>query len=205
VRMIDLATVYATLANLGKRTDPNPLLAVNDSRGRILYQRPPPSLKPVLDPGVAFLLNNILSDDQARSLAFGHHSLLEISGAKVAVKTGTSNNLRDNWAVGYTPNFVVAVWVGNNDNSPMSQIASGITGATPIWRRITQELLRRYPQTGWAPPDDIIQRQICFNTGTLACQGCPLIGKEYFLLKHQPLHHCSPQQFQKSSSLPVKS
>ncbi len=190
VRMIDLATVYATLANLGQRVDPNPLLIIRDARGHLIYQRPPLKPKPVLDPGVAFLLNDILSDDQARSLAFGRHSLLEIPGARVAVKTGTTNDLRDNWAVGYTPYFVVATWVGNNDNSPMSHVASGITGATPIWRRLTLTLLQQYPQTGWPVPDDIVRRQICLTTGTLPCPGCPQVGWEYFLRRYQPGGNC---------------
>ncbi len=191
VRMIDLATVYATLANLGQRVDPNPLLTVRDAQGHLLYQQPPLKPKQVLDPGVAFLLNDILSDDQARSLAFGRHSLLEIPNARVAVKTGTTNNLRDNWAVGYTPYFVVATWVGNNDNSPMSHVASGITGATPIWRRLTLTLLRQYPQTGWPVPNDVVRRQICLTSGTLPCPECPQVGWEYFLRRYQPSHNCN--------------
>ncbi len=203
VRMVDLATVYATLANLGQRVDLSPLLSVRNARGQTLYEHPLPKMQSVLDPGVAFLLNDILSDDRARSLAFGRHSLLEIPKAKVAVKTGTSNNLRDNWAIGYTANFVVAVWVGNNDGSPMSQIASGITGATPIWHRLTLLMLNRYPQTGWARPDDIVQRRICLTTGTLPCRDCPLVGDEFFLRRHQPLVPCSPQQFQHPSPSPA--
>ncbi len=190
VRMLDLATVYATLANLGRRVDPNPFLLIRDWRGRLLYRRPQPQAKIVLDPGIAFLINDILSDDQARQLAFGRHSLLEIPGAKVAVKTGTSNDLRDNWAVGYSPNFVVAVWVGNNDNSPMSRIASGITGATPIWRRLTLQLLKQFPASGWSPPADIVSRLICQTSGTLTCPGCPQSRWEYFLRRFQPRRHC---------------
>ena len=197
VRMIDLAAVYATLANLGQRVDPNPILAVRDAHNRLIYQRPPVKPQPVLDPGVAFLLTVILGDDQARSLAFGRHSLLEIPGARVAVKTGTTNNLRDNWAVGYTPYFVVASWVGNNDNSPMSHVASGITGATPIWRRITLLLLKKYPQTGWPVPDDVVRRQICLESGTLPCPECPHLGWEYFLRRYQPSKTCRGWHFLK--------
>ncbi|MFH1602160.1 MAG: transglycosylase domain-containing protein [Candidatus Shapirobacteria bacterium] len=183
IKMIDLAQAYAVLANLGEKVDLNPFLDVK------------PSAKEVLDPGVAFLLNDILSDSSARAQGFGLHSLLNISYHKVAVKTGTSNNLRDNWAIGYTPEFLVAVWVGNNDNRPMSRIASGITGATPIWRKITDLMLESYPETGWKKPGNVAETVICRSTGTLPCEGCPQTGQEYFLENTAPKNQCSPSWF----------
>ena len=107
------------------------------------------------------MINDILADNVARMPAFGANSLLNIPGEKVAVKTGTSNDLRDNWTIGYTSNFLVAVWVGNNDNSPMSSVASGITGASPIWRKITDYLLNQYPDTGWEKPNNVVSINIC--------------------------------------------
>jgi len=88
-----------------------------------------------------FLINSALSDNQARAPVFGTNSLLQIKGKTVAVKTGTTNNLKDNWCIGWTPTYLVAVWVGNNDNSPMSWVASGISGATPIWNRTMRFLI----------------------------------------------------------------
>ncbi len=96
----------------------------------------------------------ILSDNEARKIAFGLNSLLKFPG--VAVKTGTSDNKRDNWTFGYTSDFVVGVWVGNNDNSPMDpRLTSGITGAAPIWNKITQVLLQIHPSLGFSQPEGI--------------------------------------------------
>lgn len=188
VTMLDLTQAYSVLANLGKKVTLNPLLEVSNHQ-KVLYQKTLQE-EEVLDPGIAFLINDILSDNQARKIGFGTNSLLNIPGKKVAVKTGTSNNLRDNWTIGYTSRFVVAVWVGNNDNSPMSSIASGITGASPIWRKITKILLERYPQTGWPQPKDVVALPICAATGTLPCNGCTSIRKEYFLKKFAPKNRC---------------
>ncbi len=196
VKMIDLAQAYATLANLGKKVNLNPILEIKNQKNEIIYQHPcinteNCSEKVVLNPGIAFIINDILSDNQARELAFGSNSLLKIADRKVAVKTGTTNNLRDNWAIGYTPNIVVSAWVGNNDNSPMSRIASGITGATPIWRKITNTLMENETLSNWEKPGNVIQTTICRTTGTLPCVGCPQIVDEYFLKGTEPSEHCS--------------
>jgi len=198
IKMIDLAQAYTVLANLGEKVPLTPLLEINRGKESLFRSDQETNSKTVLDSGVAFILNDILSDNQARSLAFGPHSLLNIPQKTVAVKTGTSNNLRDNWAIGYTPEFLVAAWVGNNDNQPMSQIASGITGATPIWRRLTDHLLQEYPQTGWPKPKNVVSLPICRTTGTLPCQNCPRVESEYFLDSFVPQEHCSPQQFAQS-------
>ena len=197
IKMIDLAQAYSVLANLGQKIGLTPLLAVKPSIGETnLYDfQDRDKGEFVLDSGVAFLLNDILSDNYARARAFGLHSLLNIPDKKVAVKTGTSNGLRDNWAIGYTPEFLVAVWVGNNDNTPMSRIASGITGATPIWRRITDLMLEYYPNTGWEIPNNVVKTSICRSTGTLPCEGCPQVGEEYFLQGTAPQKHCSSSWF----------
>ena len=143
VKMIDMTQVYGVLANSGARVDLNPILKVTDSQGNILEEKKGLIQdKQIIDPGVAFILSNILADNGARAMEFGINSPLNIPSHNVSVKTGTSDNKRDNWTIGYTPNYVVAVWVGNNDNSPMSQaLASGITGAAPIWHNIMVNLL----------------------------------------------------------------
>ncbi len=196
VKMLDLAQVFSVLANLGYKIDFSPVLEVKNYQGNIIYQHPclNPSTCPkkkVLDPGIAYILNDILSDNQARQLVFGSESLLEITGRKVAVKTGTTNNMRDNWCFGYTPDILVAAWVGNNDNSSMSYVASGITGATPIWNKTISRLLENQPKSDWERPANIIEIEICQTTGTLPCPGCPQIGKEIFLNGSQPTKHCS--------------
>lgn len=208
VKMTDMAVVYGTLANLGMKVDLNPILEVRDYEGKLLEKsgcesdvNTTPDLsvpcgKPILSPQIVFILTDILSDNQARTPAFGPNSLLNIPNhPHVAVKTGTSNNLKDNWAIGYTPDILVAAWVGNNDASPMSYVASGVTGASPIWNKIMTELLREKPDQEFPLPGDLVKVEICPTTNTLPCDGCG--GKwEYFLPGTEPKNHCTPEQLQ---------
>lgn len=160
--MLDLATVYSTIANSGKKIVPDPILEITDSRGNELYKKEPIESQ-VVEPGVAFIISDILSDNKARSLAFGQNSPLNIPNHRVSVKTGTTDNKRDNWTVGFTPNVVVATWVGNNDNSPMSPaLASGITGAAPMWNKIMNQLLAKQDEGPLLIPDSIIKRS-CYG------------------------------------------
>lgn len=159
VTMLDMATVNGTLANQGKRVDINPILKITNYKGDILEEKKEVQGRQILQPGVAFIISDILSDNTARTLAFGHSSPLVIPGHKVSVKTGTSDNKRDNWTNGYTSDYVTIVWVGNNDNTPMSQtLASGITGAAPIWNRIMTLLLSHKPDKPQQLPDDVVAR-----------------------------------------------
>jgi membrane carboxypeptidase/penicillin-binding protein len=217
--MTDMAVVYGTLANNGSRVDLHPILTVRDSKGRRLEEFrcqgtangfiptaraadsasafatevtfcPP---QEILNPGVAFVISDILSDNVARTPTFGANSQLNIPGSIVAVKTGTTNNLRDNWTLGYTPKIFVATWVGNNDNSPMSYVASGVTGASPIWRRIMDELLKTRPSSGFTPPPGLSKVAICRLTGQLACTSCPS-RLEYFISGTEPNTACTSEQ-----------
>ncbi len=136
VHLIDTVTAYSAFANGGNRIEPISVLEITDTEGNVLYKHRDISGRRVLDEELAFLINSILSDDEARSGAFGRGSQLNIQNRPVAVKTGTTNDQRDNWTVGWSRSTMVGVWVGNNDNSAMTRVASGITGASPIWRRI---------------------------------------------------------------------
>jgi penicillin-binding protein 1C len=192
---LDLAKVYATVANGGKRPDLMPILQVKDYKGRIL-EKDTPKATPVLDERVAFLLTDILKDNAARAPEFGLNSYLVIRDhPEVAVKTGTSNDLRDNWTVGYNQNYLVLTWVGNNDNSPMSHIASGITGASPIWNQIMSAILNGQTSVDWNPPPGVSRINICTLTGTLPCAGCPT-RQEWFLDENKPTKACSSDQIQ---------
>lgn len=180
VTLLDLSTVYATLANNGVKILPDPILKVTDYTGKIYYEKGQPTGEAVLNPGVAFILSDILSDNQTRSSAFGQQSALSIPGKTVAVKTGTTNDKRDNWTIGYTPNLVVGVWVGNNDNSPMHQyLTSGITGAAPIWNKIMTDMLKNSPNPTFIPPPQIV---------TKTCGG----RTEYYLSGTEPKSGCNP-------------
>ena len=181
VKMIDMANVYGTVANSGKKVNLDPILKITDYQGNLVYQKDAPEEKSVIDEGVAFIIANILSDNLARSLEFGINSPLNISNHTVSVKTGTSDNKRDNWTIGFTPSRLVAVWVGNNDNSPMSQtLASGITGAAPIWNKIMTMLLGNVSDAPLKIPDDIIQKPCLgrieyFVKGTENSVNCKII------------------------------
>lgn len=208
VKMIDLAVTYSTLANLGQKQSLNPILKITDYQGTIYqklecleqesdFPREPAveaketacQQESVLDPKIAYLINHILSDNLARTPAFGPYSLLNLPGKTVAVKTGTTSSLRDNWTIGYTPNLLMAAWVGNNDNSPMSYIASGLTGASSIWNKVMTKLLAAQENQPFPRPEGIIEVEICPLTGTLPCEGC-LTKKELFIAGTEPKTHC---------------
>jgi membrane peptidoglycan carboxypeptidase len=156
VKMIDMMSVYGTFSQLGKKYDSQPILKITDSNGVLLEDNSNPTGKKVLESGVAYMINNILSDNKARTPAFGASSLLVIPGHTVAVKTGTTDSKRDNWTFGFTPEYVVGTWVGNNDNSPMDpQLTSGISGASPIWHQIMAKLLENKADLAFIKPDDI--------------------------------------------------
>lgn len=158
VKLLDMMSVYGTLASGGIKYKPEVILKVIDSYGNILEDNSKVLGKKVLTEEIAYLINNILSDNNARAPAFGSSSLLQITGHTVAVKTGTSDDKRDNWTFGYNPEFVVGVWVGNNDNSPMNPtLASGITGAAPIWHEIMANLLADKPDIAFKRPVGIIE------------------------------------------------
>lgn len=185
VTMLDLASVYSVFANMGTKVPLTPLIAVVDSKGTPLppYPLTPlPSPKEVLSPAVSYQINSILSDPVARAPAFGARSILNLPGNNVAVKTGTTNALRDNWTFGYTPNLLIAIWVGNNDNSPMSSVASGITGASPIWARTMQTILKNLPASQFSPPDSLVKIN-------LSCTG--LSRYEYFVRGTEPKVNCN--------------
>jgi 1A family penicillin-binding protein len=156
VKMIDMMSVYGTFSQLGKKYDSQPILKITDSNGLLLEDNSNPTGKKVLESGVAYMISNILSDNKARIPAFGASSLLVIPGHTVAVKTGTTDSKRDNWTFGFTPEYVVGTWVGNNDNSPMDpQLTSGISGASPIWHQIMAKLLENKADLAFIKPDDV--------------------------------------------------
>lgn len=160
IKMVDMMSVYGTLANLGIRKPPTPFLKVTDSSGNVLEEYNNSGTR-VLQSEIAYLLTDILKDNKARTPAFGPNSLLQIPGFEVAVKTGTSDNKRDNWTFGYTPQFVVGVWVGNPDNSPMNPIlTSGVTGAAPIWNKIMHTLLDNTQPLAFQKPAGLLEATI---------------------------------------------
>ncbi len=140
-RLLDLTNVFGTLARGGYYTAVKPFLSIRDAKGFSLYKYQVDT-KRAISPEVAYIITNILSDRIARMPTFGVNNYLSVAGHTVAVKTGTTDLKRDNYTVGYTPSYVVGVWVGNNDNTPMNpNLASGLSGAAPAWNKIMASLI----------------------------------------------------------------
>lgn len=173
VRLIELTGAYAAFVNGGFRIDPVAILKVEDSNGKVLEEVEPEKGKRVISEENAFLIANILSDNSARADVFGTNSLLNIAGRQIAVKTGTTNDQRDNWTVGGNTQIMIGVWVGNNDNSPMLQVASGVTGASPIWRRIVMAALAGKSELGFEAPKGIVTASVDKVSGYRSHDGYP--------------------------------
>jgi membrane peptidoglycan carboxypeptidase len=196
--MTDMAEAFSVFANGGIRKDLVSILKVVDKNGKVLEMHSDPNLKKevpsqlllkgtrVVSPETAFLISHILLDNNARTMAFGPSSELVIPGHAVSVKTGTTDDLRDNWTIGFTPQYLIATWVGNNDNSPMNPaLVSGITGAAPIWHKLMDHVLKGKQDLWPKQPDGIVGSRVCTNSGLLPPNdgddpGCP-IRFEYFI------------------------
>ncbi len=202
VKMVDMATAFGVFANTGIKKDLISILKIEDGSGKILEEVPQEKINinsslmidgpRVLSAETAYLISHILLDNGARSTVFGEASLLNIPGQPVSAKTGTTDDLRDNWTIGFTPDFVVVAWVGNNDGSPMHPaLVSGITGAAPIWNK-TMKLALKDIEPNWPKlPEGIIGKNICSISGKLpATDGgnpsCPT-RFEYFIKGTEPL------------------
>lgn len=180
VRLLDMAQAYSVFANGGYRVEPALILRVAQRDGAALYEWQPPRLDMrVLDERVAFLITDILSDPAARIPSFGTNSALDI-GRPAAAKTGTTTDYRDNWVLGYTPNLVVGVWVGNADNQPMVDV-SGISGAGPIWNQFMRRVLRGQPEVAFSRPPGLVRAEVCAASGLLPTPACPLRRLEWFI------------------------
>ena len=188
VKMIDMATAFGSLANQGVKVPLVSILKVEDYQGQVLYeadlagraelldlmQANPESayetdknevdLERVLQPEPAYLIDNILRDDRARWLGFGSNSELVIKGKEVAVKTGTTNDVRDNWTIGFTPEWLTVVWVGNTDGSAMNyRLVSGVTGAAPIWNQLMSKILENEEIIWPAASEEIQESDVCWT------------------------------------------
>lgn len=183
VKLLDLTSAYSTFANNGYQISPISILKVEDVNGKVLEETKFSKGKRVLTEEQAFLINNILSDNNARKDVFGPNSLLNI--ANVMVKTGTTNDKRDNWTIGGNGNAMVGVWVGNNDNSPMLNVASGVSGASPIWKRVLMESLKGRPNKNFEVPSNIVTVSVDSISGYRSHDGFTS-RNEYFIKGTEP-------------------
>jgi len=184
VSLLELTGAYQAMANGGLLMPPTSILEITDRFGQPLgsLQTQP---RRVLKPAHAYLISNILSDNEARTPAFGPNSTLRLS-RPAAAKTGTTNDYRDNWTMGYTPDIVTGVWVGNADNTPMNNV-SGLTGAGPIWHNFMERAHEGLPVRDFTRPPTIIELEVCADSGTLPSEVCPQRRKEIFFQEQPPL------------------
>lgn len=188
VSLIDNVRAYAGLALGGRSIELRDVLEIKNAQDEVIFKSKTSahqdlfindkSAKPAAE-----LITDILSDKNARSRSFGEASLLDLQ-KDVAVKTGTTKDFKDNWALGYTPNFVLGVWVGNTDNSPMQGV-SGVSGAVPIWHDIMQDRFKNQ-KIDWPDSGDLIQKSICLPSGLLATPDCPKNRVEKFITGTEP-------------------
>jgi membrane peptidoglycan carboxypeptidase len=186
--LLEMTGAYAVMANGGRMISPVAISRIEDSRGDLVYQYSPPAGEQVIRPEHAFLISSIMSDNQARTPAFGPNSVLNLP-FQAASKTGTTNDFRDNWTIGYTPDLVVGTWVGNADYTPM-QGTSGVTGAAPVWASFMQTAIQQITgnnPTPFTKPAGVIERVICSISGTEPSQWCPTQRSEYFASDQLPL------------------
>ena len=185
IRLLELASAYSAFANGGLKVEPVAITKIVDRQDNVIFEQKSVQKKQVITPQQAFIISNILADNDARTLTFGTSSSLYFSNRAIAVKTGTTNDKRDNWTIGWTPQIIAGVWVGNNDNSQMKQLASGISGAAPIWRKIIIEALKDKPNEGFTVPDGIVTQQVDVVSGWAAHDDFPS-RTEYFIKGTEP-------------------
>lgn len=187
VRLLDLTYAYAALANGGRQVgtpapterrqggframDPVSILKVTDSGGKVLYQYQPPQPLEVADPRLVYQVTSVLSDNAARLPTYGANNALELNGRPAAVKTGTTNNYVDAWTVGYTPDLVTGVWVGNTRGGAMQEVG-GSLGAGAIWNGFMEEVLRGTPVKQFQRPSGVVEAEVCALSTLLPTQEC---------------------------------
>lgn len=172
VTLVDMVNVFSTFATGGIKHDQTVILKVEDHKGNVLEEYKETPGHRALREEEAFIISNILSDNSARAIEFGTNSPLRVPNHTVAVKTGTTDDKRDNWTIGYSPSLAVGVWVGNNDNSPMHpKLASGITGAAPIWHSFFVEALKDKPNEEFSIPKDIVTVEVSKRSGKIPQEG----------------------------------
>ncbi len=184
-KLLEMTGAFAVFANGGARVKPNPILRIEDSRGNVLVDNATPESKPAISPQHAYLITSILADTQARCAAFHCPSVLELS-RPAAAKTGTTDDFRDAWTIGYTPDLVTGVWVGNSDNSPMIEVA-GAGGAGPIWHNFMEAAHADWPVRDFERPPGIVEHEICADSGARPSKYCPKQKKEVFVEDQPPL------------------
>ncbi len=209
VHPLDMTYAFSVFANNGRmygapvpeaearagfrQLDPVSILRVEDRHGNVLYEYDQPSSDTVLAPELAYLMNDILSDRQSRWAAMGHPNPLELADDRpAAAKTGTTNDFRDAWTVGYTPQLAAGVWVGNTDNHEMDNLP-GLRGAGPIWNAVMDYALQDEPHAPFTRPDGLVTGTVCALSGKQPTEHCPTTT-ELFIPGTEPTERCDIHQ-----------
>ena len=195
VTPLEMAGAFASFANQGQYRAPFAIARIEDNQGEVLFEQlqpENPKETQVVRPEHAYLMNNMLSDNGARQPEFGQNNNLVIAGHQVAVKTGTTGtsrfDVRDGWTIGYTPQVVTAVWVGNTNNEPAGEGASGYAMASPIWRSFMLQYLADKQPVNFPRPNSIVDIEICADSGVRASEACPNRRTEVFAPDQLPLN-----------------
>lgn len=210
VTLLDMTYAFSVFANGGRMTgvprpeemrrpgyrelDAVPFLRVEDRSGKVIWEYTAPATQQVVDPRLNYLLVDILSDNVTRLAAFGYDNALELPDDRPAgVKTGTTNNYWDAWTIGFTPQLVAGVWVGNADNKPMNRVA-GASGAAPIWNRVMTTALEGQPIEQFIRPPGLKDVVVCAVSGKLPTEQCPNHVREIFVEGNEPKTYCDVHQ-----------
>lgn len=188
VSLLDMTSAFSVFANSGQRIPPMSILKITNFAGDVIYEYKPQSGEQVIRAEHAYLISSILSDNEARSWMFGRNSPLNLS-FPVAAKTGTTNDIRDNWTLGYTPDLVTGVWIGNADYTPMLS-SSGLSGAAPIWSQFMEfavPYLTNGAPTPFVRPGGIVDKVVCQLSGTEPSSFCKSQYNEVFAFDQLPL------------------
>ena len=206
VTLLDHVYAFSVMANNGtmvgtpvpelqrrpgyRELDPASILMVVDAKENEIYRYDTPETRQVITPQLAYIMQNVMSDNAARAPAFGENNALILPGRPVATKTGSTNDFRDGWTIGYTPQYVTGVWVGNADYRVMIDSeageAPGSKVAAPIWQQSMEFIHRGLPPEQFLPPTSIVQVDVCAKSGMLPTPQCPETKRELFVDGTQP-------------------
>ncbi|HYM71101.1 MAG TPA: PBP1A family penicillin-binding protein, partial [bacterium] len=179
VTPLELVTAYGVFADNGVRADAMAITKVTDWRGKVLEEHTPQRTV-VLSPEVAYVMTDMLKGNVLRGTGVAANI-----GIPQAGKTGTTDDYRDAWYVGYTPYLVTGVWVGNDDNSPMNKVTGGSVPAG-IFAALMKQVTAKMPHDDWTAPDGVVQETVCGTSGLLAAPGCPDPRPEVFIRGTEP-------------------
>jgi penicillin-binding protein 1C len=203
VNLLDLTAAYSALARLGSFLPVQSVLELRAKSGETSLPQPTAAAS-VFSPQIAYVISDILADRDARVPSFGYNTSLNLP-FPVAAKTGTSKDYRDNWTVGYTPDYTVGIWVGNFSGRPMHNV-SGITGCGPLFRDVMLLLHRQAPWRDFTPPDGISRVAVCPVSGELPGDSCPGSVEEVFIAGTEPSAPCSvhrPDRAAETAAVPA--